>query len=175
VTATIAYAAAISAAATEPQKRFLRSLLAERVAPVDPASVRLLARFISGYEIGKRDASWCINMLQSSPRKPQEVCTNPDRLQEAGTYLLDGKVFRVRKGRTSGSFYAQELVLDLDGGGSFAYRPNVARTLRHSHKMTLAQACEYGAQFGVCCRCAASLTDPASIARGVGPYCATKF
>ncbi len=41
--------------------------------------------------------------------------------------------------------------------------------------MTLEQAQEFGKLYGVCCRCAADLTDEDSIARGMGPVCAGKM
>lgn len=55
------------------------------------------------------------------------------------------------------------------------YAGGMIRKLNSSHRMTLEQAKEYGALYGVCCRCAAPLTDEKSIAAGIGPVCATKF
>ena len=42
-------------------------------------------------------------------------------------------------------------------------------------KLTLEQAKEYGRETGVCISCSAQLTDPESIARGMGPICMAKW
>lgn len=41
--------------------------------------------------------------------------------------------------------------------------------------MTLAQAAEYGHAHGHCLRCGKALSDPKSVAAGVGPVCAKAF
>ena len=90
---------------------------------------------------------------------------------EEGMYLLDGRVFKVQRAiHGSGHLYAKELV-----SGGFTYASGMVRKLNSSHRMTLEQAKEYGSLYGVCCRCAAPLTDEKSIAAGIGPVCATKF
>ena len=40
--------------------------------------------------------------------------------------------------------------------------------------MTLEEAKEFGKLYGICCRCAAILTDENSIREGIGPICAQK-
>jgi hypothetical protein len=42
-------------------------------------------------------------------------------------------------------------------------------------KLTLEQAKEYGRKTGVCISCGAELTDPVSIANGLGPICMAKW
>jgi hypothetical protein len=42
-------------------------------------------------------------------------------------------------------------------------------------KMTLEEAVQFGKLYGICCRCAATLTDENSIAAGIGPICAGKI
>ena len=40
--------------------------------------------------------------------------------------------------------------------------------------VTAEQAMWFGHAYGICLRCGATLTDPESVARGIGPVCATK-
>lgn len=90
---------------------------------------------------------------------------------EEGMYKLGDRIFKVQRAiHGSGHLYAKELV-----SGGFTYASGMIRKLNSSHRMTLEQAKEYGSLYGVCCRCAAPLTDEKSIAAGIGPYCATKF
>jgi hypothetical protein len=90
---------------------------------------------------------------------------------EEGMYKLGNRIFKVQRAiHGSGHLYAKELV-----SGGFTYAGGMIRKLNSSHRMTLEQAKEYGALYGVCCRCAAPLTDEKSIAAGIGPVCATKF
>lgn len=88
-----------------------------------------------------------------------------------GMYLKDGRIFKVQRAvHGSGHLYAKELV-----DGSFVYAGGMFRQLDSSHAMTLEQAKEYGALYGVCCACARTLTDEASIEAGIGPVCAKRF
>lgn len=90
---------------------------------------------------------------------------------EEGVYKLGNRIFKVQRAiHGSGHLYAKELTID-----GFIYAGGMIRHLDSSHRMTLEQAKEYGSLYGVCCRCAAPLTDEKSIAAGIGPVCATKF
>jgi hypothetical protein len=86
-------------------------------------------------------------------------------------YLVDGVVFKAQRSKTSGRVYALRLVVDGDAG-SFQYDPGAIRGLRPEHRMSIEQAREFGHEFGVCCVCGATLTDPKSIEAGIGPICA---
>ncbi len=80
------------------------------------------------------------------------------------------KVQRAHHG--SGQLYAK--LLDSDGTFGFV-RGALTRVMREGRKMTLDEAKAYGKLYGICCRCAATLTDENSIAAGIGPICAAKF
>lgn len=82
----------------------------------------------------------------------------------------DGEVFKVQKSKTSGNLYAKQLTVS-DGVGSFEYAAGAIRTLKASDRMTLDQAKAFGHQTGVCCACGRTLTNPESIAAGIGPIC----
>jgi len=87
-----------------------------------------------------------------------------------GIYLREGVVYKVQAARGLGNLYAKVLE-----GKRFEYAAGAIRDLRPEHKMTLEQAEEYGARYGVCCQCGRTLTKKESVDAGIGPICAGKF
>jgi hypothetical protein len=79
-------------------------------------------------------------------------------------------IYRVQAARGSGHLYAKRLNL-LAEGAEFEYAAGAIRTLRAEDRMTEAEARAWGVEMGICCVCAAVLTDPESVARGIGPIC----
>jgi hypothetical protein len=124
---------------------------------------------------------------QTADRQPaaQEV--------EAGFYTTSPSVgvvtvWKVQEARHgSGRLYAKVLreTGDADSEGRptwhFEYQPGaialVARGLRNGDvvKLTVERAQEIGHLYGICCICAATLTDEESIAAGIGPVCVRRF
>lgn len=105
---------------------------------------------------------------------------NADPL-EIGMYRkTDGRMFRVYPARNGGHLLCKELVPDSEPGWSkdckwsFEYRGAAHRFVSANERMTLEEAKRFGHDFGVCCCCGALLTDPDSVARGIGPVCASK-
>lgn len=91
-------------------------------------------------------------------------------LREEGIYQDSrGDVFKVIRS-SNDRLYAKQLV-----DGEFVYAPGATRRLTAADRLTLEQASQYGQLTGTCCRCGARLTDEDSIARGLGPVCATYF
>ena len=86
-----------------------------------------------------------------------------------GMYRVGERVFKVLPSRQSERHYAKELV-----GTSFQYAKGAMYQIKPEHRMTLAQAAEYGKLTGSCVCCGRLLTDPASIADGIGPVCKAK-
>jgi len=97
----------------------------------------------------------------------------------------NGDIFKVqwnKAAQQSGAaprLYAKKLEVigtpeDGDAEGTFVYAPGAFKLLRASWRMTLDEAKEFGALYGVCCRCGRTLTDEGSIADGIGPVCAGK-
>lgn len=101
----------------------------------------------------------------------------PKVVTEDGMYQsVAGIIYKVQKAvHGSGGLYAKKLVQDSDGNWSFAYAPGAIRGLTPAMRMTPEQAKEFGQLYGICCRCAAPLTDETSIERGMGPICAGKL
>lgn len=107
-------------------------------------------------------------------RSREQAATAPSAPAKAevpeGMHYVDGTVWKVQRSQ-HGRLYAKELV-----DGRFEYRgARPLAALSDATMMTLEDAQEFGKLYGVCCRCAAVLTDEDSIAAGIGPVCATYF
>ncbi len=108
---------------------------------------------------------------------------------EDGMYRMDGTIYKVQHAvHGSGNQYAKELIrteaVEASAGSfqygpieakpagfTFAYAQGAVSKLRPEHRMTLEEAKAFGALYGVCCVCGATLTDEKSIANGIGPVC----
>ncbi len=103
---------------------------------------------------------------------------------EDGMYKLGETIYKVQHAvHGTGNQYAKELVSvehtspDRDHVGvemkwEFAYAPGAISKLSPANRMTLEEAKAFGALYGTCCVCGATLTDEKSIAAGIGPVCA---
>lgn len=150
----------MSKPASEKQVAFLSTLLSERVH----------TESVNVHTLTSTEASVLIGSLMNSPRK---AGGSFERITEVGMYRnAEGDIYKVQRSRQSGNLYAKRLDI-FDGG--FIYEAGALRKVKPSDKMTLAQAKEFGVQYGICCNCGALLTDPESIAEGIGPICAGKF
>lgn len=150
-------------------------------------------------EVTKREASAAIDFLFAAPRPERK--TQPVDL-EAGMYrTADGVIYKVYKAvHGSGMMCAKELVIERTceghtstngpignveycdgtcGSGEteahFEYRGLATRFVTADQRMTLEDAKKFGAIYGVCCQCGATLTAEASIEAGIGPICAGKI
>lgn len=95
---------------------------------------------------------------------------------EIGMYRKsNGAMYRVYPARNGGHLLAKRLIDNGDGGWSFEYAGAAIRFVSAGDRMTLEEAKAWGAQLGTCCVCAALLTDPTSVAAGIGPICKDKI
>jgi len=99
-------------------------------------------------------------------RLRQALVCEAQRLADQGVYRFQGEIYRVRVLR-NGNRVAEWLC-----GGVYLYAKGMVYRLRPEHRLTLEQAIEWGHQHTACIRCGTELTDPKSIARGIGPVCA---
>lgn len=122
----------------------------------------------------------------AGPQKTGSAATSRNWVTEDGMYRTpDGEVYKVQFAiHGSGRLYAKKLVereepkTHKNGKVStheFVKETGAIRKLTADMKMTLAQAKEWGALYGTCCRCGTQLTDEKSIADGIGPICGDKF
>jgi hypothetical protein len=61
------------------------------------------------------------------------------------------------------------------GDSGYEYAPGAMRLLASASRLTLEQAAEMGVKTGRCVVCARLLTDPESVAAGIGPICAGRL
>lgn len=165
------------------QVKFLLDLL-KRKRGVDgnPADVEAMDR---------RAVSRLIDTYKAMPDAPRPAAA-PRPVAEPVTEGMyrdpeTGNIFKVQRAvHGSGNLYAKLMVVDqawkraedgtvlTEGKAHFEYAAGVIRTLQAAWRMTLEQAKEFGALYGVCLNCSATLTREESIARGYGPVCAGK-
>lgn len=144
-------------APTEKQLAFIARLAAEKGVEVTVPPTKALA-------------SAAIDRLMAMPAA--KVAPAKAEVPE-GLHLLDGQAYKVKISK-AGRPYAEKLV-----GHSWSY--DAARAERAIAKLsadtvaTLEEAAKYGRLTGTCACCARELTNPDSIARGVGPWCAAKY
>lgn len=150
--------------ASEPQKRYLGAI-AKNLGPEADAAVR----DAEGLKLWA--ASLLISAAKDATPPPAEVAaTEPPE----GIHQHDGVIFKVQVAKQgSGRKYAKRLDPDAQ---SFDYvgRGPLAN-LSEDTLMSAEEAAVFGRLYGFCVRCGADLTDEDSIARGIGPICATKF
>ena len=179
---------------TEAQVNFINRLQAERRWEDIPALEQQVADARFAWRKGqfsKRDASLLIHNLDLAHRR--EVAPVIEEVSIEGMHRLDGQIYKVQVAvHGSGRAYAKVLVTEQVGtcGGCeqcdgedrcpafesrFEYAAGVVRRLSLETRLSLSEAKEFGAVYGVCCVCSRTLTDEGSIAAGIGPVCAGKF
>lgn len=133
-----------------------------------------------------------INALFACPRislppAPERRPTAAHVDLEPGMYLApDGRIIRVQKSKESGKAYGKVAVVEQEAERAadgtvitpavirFDYAPGATVGLTPEHRMTFEQARAFGALHGVCVF-GHALTDPLSVAAGIGPKCAAQW
>lgn len=167
--------------ATQKQIQFIQRLQAERdLTSTHFESCLTLMRMAWGKgQFDKRAASVLIEELLTAPYKAKDD-TAPEAYQPAeledGFYGFNGLIVKVQHGKESGRQYALVMEPGERGErGSWVYGPGVVRDLTPAHRLTTEDAAAFGHVYGICGICGATLTDPESIERGIGPVCAGKL
>lgn len=90
----------------------------------------------------------------------------------AGIYVLPngGNMYKVQQSPKSGQFYAKVWDRELQEWEYVGKKPLYSLTAEH--RMTAAQAKQWGDIYGNCVFCGRTLTDERSIDAGYGPVCA---
>jgi len=121
----------------------------------------------AGYLAKDAAGKWAAEHVDACP----EAAPAPVELED-GIYKLGDevrKVYHTVHGRN-------EQVAKVWTGTEFEYvGKRGLRGLAPEHKMTFAEAVEFGRIYGICCNCGRTLTDEHSIEAGIGPICAQKF
>jgi hypothetical protein len=168
--------------ASDKQIAFIRTLAPERdyLSLTTYQRAALEAVYTGGEPLTSYHASKLIDALlhtvradSASMRPGWLPAAQPAPVLEPGFYLSPaGAVVRVQHNKAKTSVYGK--VLD-SVTGRFAYVAGATRDLVPDARLTLAQAAELGQHFGRCVCCGAELTDPDSVAAGIGPVCAAKY
>lgn len=147
---------------TERQLSFLAKLRGER-GVIDGATPD-----------SKRDASRMIDELLKTPREGRPVAPVAVDLEEGMYRDGSGAIVKVQIS-AAGRPYGKALVESetVPGSWSFEYRPGLISSALVA--LTLEEAKTFGVETGTCCVCGRELTNPASVAAGIGPVCASRF
>lgn len=164
--------------ATERQVAYLNDLLAKRVQP-DWSTVNGSADAIDPESMTKVEASEAIKVMLAQPVKVN-VTEIPDTVPDGRyAYLHEelGKILFYRVvTRRDGNRIVQKV---LGAPGDFRYVGISPTEKAHAIKAIAADpgfaSQMFGIKVGACGVCGSPLTDPESIARGIGPICAKKY
>lgn len=162
----------MSNTATAKQIDFINGLKADR--EFDPAVIETATALWRAEAFDTQAASVTINALLASPRIKRIPAPSDPDLQ--GMHKIGDLIVKVQRAiHGSGNLYAKALVQDEEGDWFFEYRPGLIREVSNQTKLTLEQAREWGALYGTCAVCGATLTNETSIEAGIGPVCRRKF
>lgn len=175
---------------SEGQARFMRSLIGQKLAPTSDLAVAMLAQVDT---LTKAEAKRTLDSLQLLPDYVAPVAAgekparrNAPEIEADGMYRNPetGEIFKVQVAvHGSGKLYAKKLVkldepeikLGKEAHYEFVMARGAVMTLKPEWRLTREDAAEFGHLYGCCVRCGATLTDEASIERGIGPQCAASF
>lgn len=154
-----------STPATDKQKDFVRTLLAERAG--NPAAEAIRGILNDARVAGKLTAA----VVSSAITALLDIPKTPEAEVEAGVYVLaNGNLARVYLGQQSGSMLLKEVI-----DGELEYRGKAERFLAGSRKATIEEVGNWGRTTGTCLVCSRRLDDPESVDRGIGPVCYAKM
>jgi hypothetical protein len=147
---------------TPAQSNYIQSLLAARITPKG-----LAAGF--SLDLTKSQASNMITKLKKCPVKApgtQGKAAAKEIVPE-GFYCVGIDYFKVQTSKTTGKRYAK-----IWTGSTWSYNAGGVYKLTLADKLTEEQAAMFGKKTGHCCICSKLLTNPESVAKGIGPVCA---
>ena len=150
--------------ATDKQAAFIRSL-GEQAGLNDEAIDAIL-----GACANPKAGSVAIDQLKALPRAEAKVEAKAKVELEDAIYKIDGEIRKVYHTQSE----QQVAKVWVDGEWEYVGKRGL-RGLTAEHRMTLAEAKEFGAIYGICCNCSRRLTDETSIEEGIGPVCAKRF
>lgn len=155
---------------TTAQLNLINKLLLE-LHPGNPGLV--FEKTMEAGQFSKSVASGVISMLiaESKAQKAAKLAATPVKVVPAGTYLALGKIVKVKISKKTNAPY----LIAEDGTYLGALKGDAPAMLAEIEADPKAAAIAYGKATGNCCICSKTLTNPESIAAGIGPVCAGKF
>lgn len=155
--------------ATAPQVALISRLVAERTPSTFPAPLVSVLSLVTKGEATKQQASWAIENLFKVAKAGAPARTN-DLPADLGYYLVDETVYAVVASKSSGKHYAKRMSV-VGARGRWEYAHGMVYHLAGAHRLTVEEARVLGRSLGCCVICGATLTDPESVDRGIGPIC----
>ena len=154
--------------ATAGQEGLIRKLMGSKTIPNQFVGMDITP-------LSTSEASELIKILLSQPNKYRTdgAAKNKKDYVPEGFYYYEGAVYQVVSSKF-GNRYAKILV-NSGGRGTWGYSPEVTPLLELTHLLSLSEAKQLGKDYGFCIVCGRTLTDPESIANGIGPICAGRF
>ena len=148
------------APATDNQIRYLTSLVRARdIGMTSDIGLRFLDGLVRANTLTKQKASDLINEWKDKPFRKIEITP--------GYYVLDADIYiHVKENRAKTGVYAERLV-----NGKWEYVRGLVNDMSGARLMTEDEIAEFGHETGRCFICQATLTDPVSVTRGIGPVC----
>lgn len=162
------------AIATDRQVNYVRKLMDERDGTTVNAEFRATVEAEIAAGISGAAISAIITLLTTPEMRPPRGGNRAERVElEAGMYRKGDTFYRVKVSK-AGNWYAQELRINDDTGRiDFRYVGKVYGLVAE-HRLAQDEARAFGVETGNCICCGAVLTNPDSIAAGIGPICAGK-
>lgn len=142
---------------SEKQRNYLASLMTQ---------LNLSESDINGWGY-KAIGDAITHLIQMTKAVKPQVTTTDDL---TGMWTDGKRIIKAYLNREKTRVLAKELI-----EGSFEYLGMAQYHVKGMSKMTLDEAKQFGRDTGTCCQCGIELTDPESIAAGIGPICASKF
>ena len=165
--------------ASDKQLAFIKKLMDERPdwsEQLDDEQVERAFDVMGQKLVTGGEASTLIESLLAFPATREGEVPVAER-GGPGYYTRDGEFYVVVKSR-QGRLYAKQLAAHQTYSGaerfSWDYAPGVAATFAEADRVAVEQAAEWGHLHGHCFKCLKPLTDPKSVAAGIGPVCAKK-
>lgn len=127
------------------------------------------------YKRHNYSAKQIIDALLKLPRK---LNTEPtEEITEGAYWFINDKgerlIARVQRTKNGAKRLYAKLQTEV-GGQHFEYEPGLIRKLKAADKLNLSEMQQFAAQYSQCADCGTHMTNPISIARGVGPVCSGK-
>lgn len=110
-------------------------------------------------------------LLRDPFAEPKKLEPGMYRTKRTTSGLAAGSIVRVYQAAAGTHLLAKGLI-EGTHGWRFDYLGAASRFVQPDERMTLEEAKAFGADYGTCCVCARLLTDPESVAAGIGPVCA---
>lgn len=123
---------------------------------------------LGGEPLTRLEASAVIAQLKLAPLRSDRLLVNRNGAGPGVYRPISGSITRLKPNVGRTHLYA--VVLDPIAC-RWDYVPGAAHDVLPEDALTAEVAAEYGLTHGVCALCGTRLTDPDSIARGVGPNC----